>query len=337
MKSLSNFRSLFLPEVDKELKAAIEIFSLEVSTELGEMIKYHFGFFNPSGQSRQLGKRLRPLVLLLCAMAVGGDWRSALPAAAAIELIHNFSLIHDDIQDASPMRHGQETLWKKWGVSKAINAGDALFALAFLELEKIYEHNSSKFVDNASAIFAKACIELTSGQSMDLIFETKKMVSIDDYLQMAEGKTGALFSISARLGGLVCGASKDIQTKLAQFGRSLGLAFQMRDDWLGIWGEELKTGKSSSSDVETGKKTLPIIHAISVNPFLGEKLVKGVRSNEVGLLVSEISNTGAGQFTLTQAKKYQDECRKILTECHFQNEGGIALGELLDDLDMREI
>lgn len=337
MKFLSDYRSLFLPEVNRELKTAIEFLSHESPDELGEMVRYHFGFLNPSGRSRQHGKRLRPLVLLLCAMAVGGDWRSALPAAAAIELIHNFSLIHDDIQDASQMRHGQETLWKKWGVSKAINAGDALFALAFLELEKIHEHNSSKIVDTAYAMLAKACIELTGGQSMDLIFEIRKKVSIDDYIKMAEGKTGALFSISARLGGLVGGASTDIQTKLAQFGRSLGLAFQMRDDWLGIWGEELKTGKSSSSDVETGKKTLPIIHAISVNPHLGEKLVKGVRSNEVGLFVSEISITGAGQFTLTQAKKYQDECRKILTECHFQNEGGIALRELLDEMEILEV
>lgn len=337
MKFLSKYRSLFLPEVEREIKSVIGELSHAGSDDLGEMVNFHFGFLDSSRHPAQHGKRLRPLVLLLCTMATGGDWRSAVPAATAIELIHNFSLIHDDIQDRSPMRHGQETIWKKWGISKAINAGDAVFALAFLELEKLNKQLSSEIAARASTLLARTCIHLTSGQSMDLVFESKKSVTINDYIQMAEGKTGALFSISSRLGGLIGGADEEIQTKLAQFGRYLGLAFQMRDDWLGICGKELKTGKSTSSDVEAGKKTLPIIYALSMNPRLGEMLGKDLQSNELESLIDEVLKTGADQFTLVQTKKYQDECKRILAVCDFQNEGELALGELLDELEEREI
>lgn len=334
--SIKEFRNQLLPEIEKQILSACQAVDSTDHEELHEMISYHLGFADHQGKARYSGKKLRPMILLLCSQMVSGDWQAALPAAAAVELIHNFSLIHDDIQDQSPIRHGRETLWKKWGVPKAINAGDALFALAFSEIQKLQKTKSSRITLEASRLLAETCLALTSGQSLDLAFETCGEVSVDEYLKMSAGKTSALFSASAELGALIGNAEMPLRKKLAQFGRSLGLAFQMQDDWLGIWGEDAKTGKSNMSDLVSGKKSLPIIYATQVNPEIKNILLEGLQFTNLTAVTRLISDTGAKEFTQLQIQKLHVECLQLLGDVNNENNAASALKELVRELTLRE-
>lgn len=226
------------------------------------MLRYHLGWVDACGQPAggASGKRVRPILLLLCAEAAGGDPATAMPAAAAVELLHNFSLIHDDIQDESPTRRGRPTVWAIWGVANALNAGDAMYTLAYMALHGLAIPAARAL--EAWRLFTETCLALTLGQHMDLAFEAQATVSLDDYLKMIGGKSAALIALSAQLGALTAGASAERQAHYAAFGRNLGLAFQIRDDILGIWGEQAATGKSSQTDIATRKKSLPVIYAL---------------------------------------------------------------------------
>lgn len=227
------------------------------SAEMGEMLRYHMGWADGEG-----GKRLRPILTLLCAGAYGGDYSPAMPAAVGIEFLHNFTLIHDDIEDRSEVRHGRPTLWKTWGIAQAINAGDALFSIAQLALLGLAETCGEKIVLQAALEFNQMCLRLTSGQYLDMAFETRDAVSLEDYEAMIRGKTAALISYSAWVGGLCAGAEENKLVLLREFGENLGLAFQIQDDALGIWGDPKVTGKSAASDLLERKKTLPILFGL---------------------------------------------------------------------------
>ena len=231
-----------------------------------EIINYHFNWGDGEKRNHKGGKRLRPLILILAAECVGGESERALPAAAAVEFIHNFSLIHDDIEDRDEFRHGQETAWKKFGVEKAINAGDALFSLAFLCLAQ--QKGAGEEILELIRILSSTCAMLTGGQDMDLEFETRQDISIDAYMTMVRGKTASLFEACCEMGALIGGGTKEQQAALSVMGNRLGLAFQIRDDWLGLWGDPVKTGKKAGNDLITGKKTLPILFAIQKQPEL---------------------------------------------------------------------
>lgn len=212
------------------------------------------------------GKRTRALLVLLCAGASGGRWQRAMPMAAAVELAHNFSLVHDDIQDESALRRGRPTVWSVWGRAQAINAGDALFAHAHLVLADAAQLPPAVRV-RALQLLGGACVELTAGQQLDLAFENEAGINPEQYLRMAHGKTAALLAAAAEMGALAGGATARVRAHYRQFGAHLGIAFQIRDDLLGIWGTAA-SGKSSSSDIESRKKTLPVVYGCSVSPAL---------------------------------------------------------------------
>jgi len=186
------------------------------------MVEHHFGWRDAAAKK---GKRVRPFLLLLVHEAAGGRWQQALPAAVAVELIHNFSLIHDDIQDRSETRRGRPTVWARWGKAQAINAGDALFAQAFAVMAPLQEAFGPQRALEAMRVLAQACVALVQGQVLDLAFETRSAVT-------------------------------------GRFGETLGLAFQVWDDYLGIWGDPAKTGKSAADDLIAGKKTLPVLYGL---------------------------------------------------------------------------
>jgi len=230
-------------------------------------IDYHLGWrdatFKPSQGHR--GKLLRPTLTLLAAELAGGDTAvtRALPAAVSVELIHNFSLIHDDIEDGDEMRHHRPTLWRNWGQAQAINTGDALFALARTQLLRLVERG----VDAALTLrlaeqLDTTCLELCEGQHLDMSFEGRRDVTVAMYLDMIARKTAALMRCGAELGGRI-GAPADaaLGARLGEFGRALGLGFQIRDDLLGIWKAQ-ELGKSVAGDVRRKKMSLPIIHAL---------------------------------------------------------------------------
>jgi geranylgeranyl diphosphate synthase type I len=205
---------------------------------------------------------VRPALCLACCEAVGGDAAQAIPAAVAIELLHNFTLIHDDIEDASETRHGRPTLWRTFGVPLAINAGDGMFALAHRTLLRLAGTGvPAERVLDAARVLDDACIALCEGQHRDLGFETRADVTAAAYEEMIAGKTAALLSASAAIGGIAGGADARTVAGLAEAGRLLGLAFQVQDDVLGVWGEAAATGKPVADDIRARKKSYPVVWA----------------------------------------------------------------------------
>ena len=243
------------------------------------MFRYHLGWTNTNFAETRTdsGKRIRPLLCLLSCEAVCGDWQRALPVAAAIELAHNFSLIHDDIEDVSDERRGRQAVWKVWGLAQGLNAGDGMFVLARLALDKLCERGLSGDKCSAvSCIFDAATLSLCQGQFLDLGFESRLDVTVDEYIQMIRGKTAALMSASTRLGAMLGTDDTKLIKALAGFGENIGLAFQMTDDILGIWGDPSVTGKSAATDILSKKKSLPAITGLQ-HPQHGPAICRASR------------------------------------------------------------
>jgi geranylgeranyl diphosphate synthase type I len=277
--TLSDYFQAFLPAIEDEMRAVVNAGAQP--TEFNTMLNYHLGFANSDGSAASVysGKRIRPMLTLLSCAACGGEWQVALPAAAGVELLHNFSLIHDDIEDGDELRRGRPTLWKQWGEAQAINSGDAMFALAHLALQRSYERGAApERVLLALRAFDEMCVHLTIGQHLDLSFESRDDVTAAEYMRMIEGKTAALTQAACEIGAqLACSDSRHIPA-LADFGRWVGMSFQLQDDVLGIWGDPGVTGKHDS-DLAHGKKTLPVLYAADRDPRVRERYLRSVPLN----------------------------------------------------------
>lgn len=249
-------------EIDCSIRQIIETILKKYPSDFRSMVDYQMGLDNQTGMTRSQGKRLRPLFVLLSCDLFGADWHKALPAAAAVELLHNFSLVHDDIQDESETRRGRETIWKKWGVAQAINVGDALLNLAYLAILEYKNNLEDNEISNLFYCLQNTCLLLTKGQHLDIAFEKEIRIPLDRYWQMIEGKTAALISACFEIGSIVAGAKNRNRKLVAEFGKNIGLAFQVQDDYLGIWGDEIQTGKSAFSDLMSRKKTYPVIRGL---------------------------------------------------------------------------
>ena len=232
---------------------------------LGGMARYHLGYAGRDLQpidprSVDRGKRMRPAVALLAAGAAGGDPLAAAPVAAALELLHNFTLIHDDVQDESSTRRHRPTVWSIWGIGQAINAGDALFAAAHLPLYRLPESGvPAGLTLRLLEAFDRMTIAIVEGQTLDLGFEGGAAVQPANYLEMIAGKTAAIVRYAAWAGALVGGADEAAANRWADFGLALGIGFQIRDDLLGIWGDPRETGKAAADDVRRRKQSLPML------------------------------------------------------------------------------
>ncbi len=249
---LDRSRSAVVPE----LQAAVA--RLDPGSRLPA--SYHFGWCDPEGNPTPEGfggKAVRPAFALLSAEAVGAPAETALPGAVGVELIHNFSLIHDDLLDGDVERRHRKTVWAIWGAATAILTGDALLALA----HEIVLEADSPAAGRAGLLLATTTRELTRGQTQDLAFETRQGVSLDECLDMAGGKTGSLLAASAAIGAVLAGADAATIGALTAFGSQVGIAFQLVDDVLGIWGDPAVTGKSAHSDLRARKKSLPVTWA----------------------------------------------------------------------------
>ena len=254
-----------IPQIDAELREITQTPHHRLGPYYG-MIHYHLGWtdeeLNPTRPSS--GKRLRPLLCLLSHQAVGGRPADALPAACAIELIHNFSLVHDDIQDGSQTRRGRRAVWDIWGMDQGINVGDGLFALAHLALHRLSERGLSPNRQLAASFsLNRACLALCEGQYFDMAFEGLLDVEMDQYLWMIRCKTAALLAAAAETGVSLATNDARMRERFFHFGEHLGLAFQIQDDVLGAWGDEQITGKSAASDIRDRKKTLPVVYALN--------------------------------------------------------------------------
>jgi geranylgeranyl diphosphate synthase type I len=261
----------YIPRIEAEMRDVINAGAQPA--QFNTMLNYHLGFANADGSPAQVnaGKRIRPVLVLLSCEACGGAWEQALPAAAAVELLHNFSLIHDDIEDRDELRRGRPTLWRQWGEAQAINSGDAMFAMAHLALLRSEARGvPAAGVVRALRAFDDMCVHLTVGQHLDLSFETRSDVSAAEYMTMIEGKTAALTAACCQIGAIIAGASDAQINALRDFGRWIGMSFQLQDDVLGIWGDPEKTGKQDS-DLAHRKKTLPILFAAERDARIRER------------------------------------------------------------------
>lgn len=249
--------------------------ALPVSSLAGTMTSYHMGWIDAQGRGSDssTGKLVRPSLCLWACEAAGGDATLALPVAAALEWTHNFTLVHDDIQDGDRMRRHRETVWAIWGAPQGINAGDALHALAMRSLTGPGPYPERQL--RAARIIAEATLITVEGQCLDLQMEGRPESSLRAYLRVVGFKTGALLGASLQAGAVMAGASEETARRFRKAGELLGKAFQIRDDWLGVWGDTAATGKSSEGDVTRRKLTFPIVAAFSVmKPGQRERLRK---------------------------------------------------------------
>ncbi|MEK6255979.1 MAG: polyprenyl synthetase family protein [Chloroflexota bacterium] len=326
-----------LPRIEEELVQQVATVNEEGLAKLHEMLTYHMGWQGPGSGPVAQGKRIRPILTLLSLAAAGGDWELGLPAAAAVELIHNFSLIHDDIQDDSELRRGRETVWKIWGVPQAINAGDALFSLAHLSMQQLNGSITFEQKWAAGNVLRRASLILTQGQFLDLDYEARGDLTVDSYWPMIQGKTASLLSACAEIGAILAGVSTQAQSAYCEFGNYLGLAFQVHDDYLGIWGNAAQTGKSAESDLLTGKKSLPILYGLKNNDKFAKKWQNGSVTTEiVPQLVQMLDEEGAKELTIQKVDHLSEHALAALEQAGATGEAKQTLQELTELLAKRE-
>lgn len=254
--------------VDPALRSALDT----LPEDMRHIARYQFGWIDEHGDPSDGsgGKALRPALVLLAAEAVGGTVEEALPAAVAVELVHNFSLLHDDVIDTDATRRHRPTAWTVFGASAAILAGDALLSLA----SEVLADSGHSAALPGMRLLNTTVQELIRGQVTDLAFEQRSDVDVAECQRMAEAKTAALLATSCELGALFAGADSRRTEHLRRFGHDLGLAFQHVDDLLGIWGDPEVTGKSAYSDLHARKKTLPVVFALNSDNPAGQRLAE---------------------------------------------------------------
>jgi geranylgeranyl diphosphate synthase type I len=292
---------------------------------LYQMLTYHLGLDGTDGPR---GKRMRPLLGLLAYQTLTGDYRPALPGAAAVELGHNFSLVHDDIEDADVERRHRPTLWAVWGIPLAINAGDALFALSRLALYRLLDDGfSERRVLALMRVYDETCLALCEGQYLDISFEREADVTVEAYLEMIGKKTAALVGASVQAGAILATDEPEVIEAYRRFGYDLGMAFQMADDVKGSFWSTADSGKAEAGDIRKRKKTLPVVWALehatdADRARLVELYTSGRRApngrgattepetplgdDDVAEVLAILERSGAREHTLSEARRYRD-------------------------------
>jgi len=332
--------------VTPSLRAAVD--RLDPTTRA--LAAFHLGWCEADGTLREEGggKALRPALVLLAARACGGTEDDAVPGAVAVELVHNFSLVHDDLMDGDTQRRHRATVWSVWGSSSAILTGDALLTLA----QQVVLESGSPYLADQLRVLLDATAELIRGQVDDLAFESRPLVALEECFDMAAGKTGALLAASAALGALAAGASPAAVEALTTYGRHLGTAFQLVDDLLGIWGSPAETGKPVLSDLRCRKKSLPVCYAIGrpgpaarelaawlATPAPDRSLPTSVDEvEEAGLhrAAELLAACGAREWTLAEARRHVADAQRALTAVALEPEPRAELAALAEFVVERE-
>jgi geranylgeranyl diphosphate synthase, type I len=331
----------YLAALDSTLRQIIDQTTADhaLPPELATMLRYPLGWVDLDNRpyNGQSGKRIRPTLLLMCCDASGGNLEHALPGAAAVELLHNFSLIHDDIEDNSQTRHGRATVWSVWGINQGINTGDAMFAITYRALSQLTNAGvPDRSVLRCWQIFNHMTIELTRGQHLDMAFETLDTITVDDYLSMISGKTAALVAGSAQLGAMIGSGDEQLSQHYADFGLNLGLAFQLHDDILGIWGDPQVTGKSTATDIRDRKKSLPILYGLQHSAALREKYGSGDTSQEViDEIIAELDAVGAKEETEQREIAFYERATHALEAANPQGDAAEGLYTFMTKLFKR--
>ncbi|AEW97379.1 MULTISPECIES: polyprenyl synthetase family protein [Streptomycetaceae] len=317
---------------EPELRAAVARFAAPVRTVAG----YHFGWWDEAGRATQVGwgKGIRGALVLSGARALGGRVSEAVPVAAAVELVHNFSVVHDDVMDGDRTRRGRATAWSVFGARRAVSAGDAMLAAAWDLVAGGYP---------AARELSDALRALVAGQSADLTFEGRDDVGLAECVAMAAGKTASLLAAAGALGALAAGAEPARVAALRRFGHHLGLAFQLVDDLLGIWGDPAVTGKASGADLRRRKKTLPVVAALTAGTPAADRLGELYRGRgplaepripEAARLVRE---AGGGDWAHREALRRRELARTELSAARPSPTGARALDLIADLVTHRDL
>ena len=286
------------------------------------LLRYHLGWSdqegNPSPTPASQGKALRPTLCMFACDAFNGEPRHAAYAAAALELIHNFSLVHDDIQDQGAERRHQATIWALWGTERALVAGDAMQSLGDLTTLRTGDGIDPDTTIQVSNLLTQAYLEMIEGQCRDLQFEQRETIGTDEYLDMIALKTGALIRSSLVIGATVATDDAEVIEGIARFGRAIGRLFQIRDDYLGIWGDDAITGKSTDSDIVQRKKSYPIVYAFQQATGASRNELQRLYSQEalyesdVDRVMQILDDLGAAQQTDSLTEMTAQEGRSAL-------------------------
>jgi geranylgeranyl diphosphate synthase type I len=296
------------------------------------VVSYHLGWSDEHGTPTEAnpGKTLRPALALLAAEAVTGAPEPGLPGAVAVELVHNFSLLHDDLMDRDTERRHRRTVWAVWGDPTAVLAGDALLSLA----HEVLTESESPYGQAAGQALAVATRELIRGQVLDLAFEQRNDVRLDECLDMAAGKTGALLGVSAAIGAVLVGATQATVAGLSRFGAELGMAFQLVDDLLGIWGSPAVTGKPVFSDLIARKKTLPVTWSLDHGGEAGRELAAWLRrdgsptEDELRYAAQLIERAGGRDWAVQEARDRIGLVERLLGQAGLDEIARNRLGEV---------
>lgn len=329
--SLARARDLMEPAT----RDAVE----RLSPGIRRVVQYHLGWIDPEGHpvERPGGKAVRPALAFVAAEAVGAEASAAVPGAVAVELVHNFSLLHDDVMDGDTERRHRPTAWALMGEGEAILAGDALLALA---QERLIDPPTPERLAAAAAL-SEATAEMITGQSEDLAFESRTDVSYDECLAMLEHKTAALLSCACRLGGILGGGDDGQVAALTAFGRSLGIAFQAIDDILGIWGDPAVTGKQAHSDLLQGKKSLPVVAALEAGGGDAEELagllaLPSRSEDQIVRAAVLVEANGGRERTLVEAQRSLAAALEALSGASFTPEPRAELERLATFITRRD-
>ncbi|UCF10253.1 MAG: polyprenyl synthetase family protein [Candidatus Bipolaricaulota bacterium] len=307
--------------------------TLAGESPLRASLRYHAGLTDEQGERVDAsGKLLRPSLVLFVAGELGGTADRAMPAAVALELVHNFSLIHDDIQDGDRMRRGRPTVWTLWGTGEAINAGDLMYTLAI--------ETALRAGDGVAELLLRATDEMIEGQSLDLGFEDRP-ATLEEYLEMIDRKTGALLCAAFELGAVVADADRSVRKRLRALGRSVGRAFQIQDDLLGVWGDSEIVGKPNGSDIRRRKRSYPVILAFEKAQADDRATLEATYAREsstdeeIATVVAIMDRLGileAGQATV---REHLEEAARVVEALPFSTGGRDEMTELIAYLARR--
>jgi geranylgeranyl diphosphate synthase type I len=295
-------------ELEAALREAIGVTPLALCAAS----RYVMGWEDQHGApAANAGKRIRPALCLLAARAFGGAVAEAMPGATAVELIHNFSLVHDEVQDHDAERHHRPTSWALMGEGQAINVGDFLYTRALAALTTGPGDVSRRM--EALRVLNSAVARMIGGQWLDISFESRDDVSVAEYLEMVAGKTGALLGAPLEIGAILAGADPAVAARLGAWGVEVGLAFQAQDDYLGIWGKPDLTGKSNTNDIGRRKKTLPILHGLS-DADEGATIRRAYSEAKVPVeaVAAALDRAGAGESCREQADSHFHQSAVLL-------------------------
>ncbi|VAW12636.1 Geranylgeranyl diphosphate synthase [hydrothermal vent metagenome] len=324
MHSIEHYRSEFIAYLESNIRA-------KDPKNLYEPIAYIL---------RLGGKRLRPVLTLMACEIFGTDYKKALDAALSVEMFHNFSLVHDDIMDDAPLRRGKTTVHEKWDVSTGILSGDTLLVMAY----KLLENYDDKVFRNLARLFGETAIEVCEGQQYDVDFETRDDVTLPEYLKMIEYKTAVLLATSLKMGSIVAGASLEEQNNIYEFGRNLGIAFQLQDDYLDAFGDPKTFGKQVGGDIIENKKTFLYLKAVELGTESQKKELLDLFSirptdpvSKINTVKSIFMESGSAEHTQLEIQKYTKDAFGVLKNLNISDDKKLLLQHFGENLMQREV